>query len=115
MDLVRDVYNRLHSRDEMVFCPSCRRILYIPEDLTVEKAVHKPKERRERLQKAPPAAVGRQTSAVDVLRSIEVESEETTEAPASEPPGKDAGEAGSSQATNAPEQSPAEQPPAGQN
>ena len=25
MSLVVDVYNRLHSRDELVFCPSCQR------------------------------------------------------------------------------------------
>lgn len=41
MDLVTDVYNKLHSRDELVFCPSCRRILYIPEDLPVDQAVKK--------------------------------------------------------------------------
>jgi DNA-directed RNA polymerase subunit RPC12/RpoP len=41
MDLVTDVYNKLHSRDEMVFCPSCRRILYIPDDLPPELAVNK--------------------------------------------------------------------------
>ena len=70
MDLVRDVYNKLHTRDELVFCPSCRRILYIPEDLPVEAAVHKVKERKERPQKAPPAAANRQSSAVDVLRSV---------------------------------------------
>lgn len=40
MDLVTDVYNRLHTRDEMVFCPSCRRILYIPDELPPELAVH---------------------------------------------------------------------------
>jgi predicted nucleic acid-binding Zn-ribbon protein len=39
MDLVTDVYNKLHARDEMVFCPSCRRILYIPDDLPPEVAV----------------------------------------------------------------------------
>lgn len=43
MDLVADVYNKLHSRDEMVFCPSCRRILYIPADLPPELAVNKKK------------------------------------------------------------------------
>ena len=43
MSLVTDVYNKLHSRDEIVFCPSCRRILYIPEDLPLETAVHAPK------------------------------------------------------------------------
>ena len=39
MELAIDVYNKLHSRDEIVFCPSCRRILYIPEDLTPENAI----------------------------------------------------------------------------
>jgi predicted nucleic acid-binding Zn-ribbon protein len=83
MDLVRDVYNRLHTRDELVFCTSCRRILYIPEELPPEMAVHKPKERKERAAKAPPAAVGRQTSAVDVLRSVTPEPDEQA-APGSE-------------------------------
>ncbi|HEV2294487.1 MAG TPA: C4-type zinc ribbon domain-containing protein [Tepidisphaeraceae bacterium] len=47
MDLVTDVYNKLHTRDELVFCPSCRRILYIPDDLPPELAIKarpKPKE-----------------------------------------------------------------------
>ena len=39
MELAIDVYNKLHSRDEIVFCPSCRKILYIPEDLTPEAAI----------------------------------------------------------------------------
>jgi predicted nucleic acid-binding Zn-ribbon protein len=39
MDLVTDVYNKLHSRDDLVFCPICHRILYIPEDLPPEAAV----------------------------------------------------------------------------
>ena len=105
MDLVRDVYNRLHSRDELVFCPSCRRILYIPEDLTPEVAVHKPKERKERTVKAPPAATNRQTSAVDVLRSITPEADEEPTAETS------AEEAQSTEPS--PEQQPAgEQPPA---
>ena len=90
MDLVRDVYNKLHSRDELVFCPSCRRILYIPEELPPETAVHKPKERKERAQKAPPAATNRQTSAVDVLRSMQPDEEDeptpaSDDAPAVEP------------------------------
>ena len=90
MDLAADVYNKLHSRDELVFCPSCRRILFIPEDLPVETAVNKPKERKERAQKAPPAAIGRQTSAVDVLRSMQVEEAED-DAPADDAsPAKDA-------------------------
>jgi predicted nucleic acid-binding Zn-ribbon protein len=40
MDLVTDVYNKLHSRDELVYCPSCRRLLYIPEDLPPEAAIN---------------------------------------------------------------------------
>jgi hypothetical protein len=40
MSLVADVYNKLHSRDELVFCPSCHRILYIPEDLPPETAIN---------------------------------------------------------------------------
>jgi len=39
MALVTDIYNRLHSRDELVFCPNCRKILYIPEDLPPEMAI----------------------------------------------------------------------------
>jgi predicted nucleic acid-binding Zn-ribbon protein len=123
LDLVRDVYNRLHTRDELVFCPSCRRILYIPEDLTPDLAVHKPKERKERAVKAPPAAMNRQSSAVDVLRSITPEQEEAPESdetPAAEPEASDPqAEAPASQA-DAPsepeeqQQQAAEQPPTSQ-
>jgi uncharacterized protein len=73
MDLAADVYNKLHVRDELVFCPSCRRILFIPDDLPHDMAVHKPKERKERPRKAPPAAMGRQVSAFDVVRSVDVD------------------------------------------
>ena len=43
MDLVLDIYNRLHTRDDLVFCPSCKRILYIPDDLPPEMAVKQKK------------------------------------------------------------------------
>lgn len=43
MSLVINVYNKLHSRDELVNCPSCGRILYIPEDLPPEAAIHNTK------------------------------------------------------------------------
>jgi predicted nucleic acid-binding Zn-ribbon protein len=78
MDLVTDVYNKLHSRDELVFCPSCRRILYIPDDLPIEMAVNKVKEKREPRVKTSnlKAAIGRQTAAEDILKSITVEEEE---------------------------------------
>jgi predicted nucleic acid-binding Zn-ribbon protein len=56
MDLVTDVYNKLHSRDEMVFCPSCKRILFIPADLPPELAVNKPKESAKRRTTADEAA-----------------------------------------------------------
>lgn len=39
MELVRDIYNKLHTRDEIIFCPSCARILYIPEDFTPAMAI----------------------------------------------------------------------------
>ena len=45
MDLVADIYNKLHTRDDLVFCPNCQRILYIPDDLPPELAVNKRKER----------------------------------------------------------------------
>jgi predicted nucleic acid-binding Zn-ribbon protein len=77
MDLVADVYNKLHSRDEILHCPSCRRLLYIPEDLTLDTAVHKPKPRKERAEKAPPAAMNRQTSAFDVMKSITPDPDDT--------------------------------------
>ena len=40
MSLVADIYNRLHSRDEMVICPNCRRMLYIPDELPPELALN---------------------------------------------------------------------------
>jgi predicted nucleic acid-binding Zn-ribbon protein len=40
--LVANIYNRLmSSRDEIVTCPSCQRILFVPEDLTPEMALSK--------------------------------------------------------------------------
>jgi uncharacterized protein len=43
MSLVVNIYNKLHSRDELVYCPSCGRMLYIPEDLPPEAAIHNAK------------------------------------------------------------------------
>jgi predicted nucleic acid-binding Zn-ribbon protein len=82
MALVVDVYNRLHSRDEMLTCPSCGRMLYIPEDLPPEVAVNKAKEvkepraKKEKQPKAGPsvgAAINRQSSAEDVVNSVTIE------------------------------------------
>ncbi|HEX3357897.1 MAG TPA: C4-type zinc ribbon domain-containing protein, partial [Tepidisphaeraceae bacterium] len=41
LDLVIDIYNKLHSRDDLVYCSNCRRILYIPDDLPPEVAIKK--------------------------------------------------------------------------
>jgi len=54
IDLTLDVYNKLHSRDEIVFCSGCGCILYIPDHLTPEKAVHKPKEKKPAREKKAP-------------------------------------------------------------
>lgn len=39
MDLVRDIYNKLKNRDDVVFCPNCQRMLFIPEYFTAEQAI----------------------------------------------------------------------------
>lgn len=81
MDLVTDVYNKLHSRDELVFCPSCHRILYIPDDLPLEMAVNKVKEKKEPRTKTSDlkAAIGRQTAAADVAKSVTLEDDSAVE------------------------------------
>ena len=90
MDLVTDVYNKLHTRDDLIYCPSCSRILYIPEDLPVEVAVKKPKERKEPKRKDIGATANRQSSAADVLKSIEIEEEDDSPADAPSPSPEDA-------------------------
>jgi uncharacterized protein len=81
MELVTDVYNKLHSRDDLLFCPSCRRILYIPEDLPPEMAVHKKKPAKPRKATVNGAAAPRQQSAVDVMNSITPDPDDTPETP----------------------------------
>jgi predicted nucleic acid-binding Zn-ribbon protein len=76
MELVTDIYNKLHSRDELVFCPSCRRILYIPEDLPPETAVNKKKTPKAKKAPAVGAVAPRQQSAMDVLNSVMPEDED---------------------------------------
>ncbi len=83
MELVADVYNKLHSRDELIFCPSCRRVLYIPEDLPPETAVHKKKVSKPKKGPSIGAAAPRQESAVDVLNSMMPDPDDTPEAPES--------------------------------
>lgn len=68
MSMSADIYNRLHSRDEPLFCPSCRRFLFIPNDLPPELAVNqrkKPKKMEEKPKetKESPEAAAAQPSA----------------------------------------------------
>lgn len=58
MDLVVDVYNRLHTKDDLVFCRSCGRMLYIPDDLPPEAAIGNKK-----AAKAPVQRTRRKTKA----------------------------------------------------
>jgi uncharacterized protein len=54
LSLVTDIYNKLHSRDELIFCPSCFRILFIPDDLPPELAVNvRPKRPEKKEEPAP--------------------------------------------------------------
>ena len=58
MELVVDVYNRLMTRDAILNCPGCGRILYVPEELTPETAVRQKKVAKKsapRKKKAPAA------------------------------------------------------------
>jgi len=98
MELVVDVYNKLHSRDEIVFCPSCRRILYIPDDLPPEVAVKKKKAEKPVNRDLGERAIGkgrakdigaaapRQQSAAAVLESVKQEEEPPTTSPSDEVP-----------------------------
>jgi uncharacterized protein len=87
MSLVVDVYNRLHSRDELVTCASCGRLLYIPDDLPPDQAIHKAKEKKEPRKKVPGAASNRQELAESVVGSVDTDEEGSDE------DGDDAGEA----------------------
>jgi predicted nucleic acid-binding Zn-ribbon protein len=55
MDLVRDIYNKLKSRDDVVTCPNCQRILFIPEHFTAEMAIGGPS--KVTVKRAPKATV----------------------------------------------------------
>lgn len=84
MSLVVDIYNRLHSRDDLVFCPSCQRILFIPDDLPIEAAVHKkkaPKEPRIADANIPAAPRRLQESAENVVNSVMPDAPEASESP----------------------------------
>lgn len=48
MALVPNVFNQLKARDEVVTCPSCRRILYIPDSLLTPPAPKKSKSKSSR-------------------------------------------------------------------
>jgi uncharacterized protein len=70
MEMAVDLYNRLHNRDEVLFCPSCRRMLYIPEDLPPEQAVNQRKKTKKQEEpEAPEAAAGSNGSAETIPSS----------------------------------------------
>lgn len=113
LDLMLDVYNRLHTRDEPVMCPSGMHLLYIPEDLPPEKAVHKPKEKKQRKPKDDLAAPKRrQEQVTSVVSSVDAdepddaaESDITTtpaEVPAADVPASEPDVAGTSSDVDAP-------------
>ncbi len=95
MELVVDVYNRLKTRDDIVTCPGCGRMLYIPQDLTPEMAVRQKKKtakratRKKTTKKAParkdrkgvPADVKRvlTTAAAESMRAAQVEGQPTVD------------------------------------
>ena len=95
MELVVDVYNRLKTRDDVVTCPGCGRMLYIPEELTPEMAVRQKKKpakrvtRKKATTKAPakkdrkgvPADVKRvlTTAAAESMRQAQTDEQATTE------------------------------------
>ncbi len=82
MGLVVNIYNRLHSRDELVTCPNCHRLLYIPEELPIEAAIIKRERREPRAKDSGIGAVaGRQVDAISVMRSITPEPDEPAQAP----------------------------------
>jgi uncharacterized protein len=68
MDLVTNIYNRLHSRDELVACISCGRILYIPEELPPEVAINSNKGSREPRE---PSELGAKAPSSKRNRSVE--------------------------------------------
>lgn len=43
MELVIDIYNRLKTRDDLVMCPNCGRMLYIPADMPAVAPAAKPR------------------------------------------------------------------------
>ena len=63
MELVVDVYNRLMTRDEVLTCPGCGRILYVPEELTPDKAVRQKKAPKAPRKRAESAAKPRKKGA----------------------------------------------------
>ena len=55
MSLAPDLYNRLRMRDEPLACPSCRRFLFIPDDLPPEQAINQRKKSKKAEEKAAEA------------------------------------------------------------
>lgn len=88
MSLAPDIYNRLHSRDEAMGCPSCRRFLYIPDDLPVETAVNQKKKPKKTAEEKAAAAAEKaaEAAASEVAATPAPEATETPAAPQADQP-----------------------------
>lgn len=91
LELMVDVYNRLRTRDEPVMCPSNKHMLYIPEEMTNDNSVNKPKAKKPAAprKKAAPkkakdigAPVPLQTLAGSVVGSVDQDDEDAVVADA---------------------------------
>ncbi|MEM6561864.1 MAG: hypothetical protein AAF656_09695 [Planctomycetota bacterium] len=81
-----DIYNRVHSRDEITPCPMCSRILFIPAALTPDQAVPKkakksPAARKKAAAKKAPSSNALKkllsTASAESLREAEVRGADT--------------------------------------
>jgi len=83
MSMAPDIYNRVHSRDEPLTCPSCRRFLFIPNDLPPELAVNQPKKPKKSEGKSAEAKAGAEPPTVQSAQPTEAPQ---VDAPPATPP-----------------------------
>jgi uncharacterized protein len=62
MSLVADMFNKLKGKDEFVPCPSCRRLLYIPDDMVLSTSSDAKKATRAKAPKSDKAPRERKTT-----------------------------------------------------
>lgn len=69
MELVIDIYNRLKTRDDLVMCPNCGRMLYIPADMPAVAPASKPKAASTRTTSRKTNAAGTPGAPVDPVKA----------------------------------------------